>query len=149
PAPRPQRDRKLPLRLRLISAVDRRHHSVAPMEGCTDPPSTCHIETVNDEDRADEPGAKGLEVLPAEDRQRVAALWSTAKDAAVQLEFPIDGAADALLTLFQARVPLITTDKLLQDARVAVTQLVATMVHEAQLKNFHALNAFFLTDALF
>jgi hypothetical protein len=145
----PHLDPKLKLKVRLISAVDRRHHTASPMEGCTSAPDTCSVETPEDEQHAKELRDEGLEVLPAEARQRVGVLWAAAKDAGTQLDFPIEGAGDALLTLFQARVPLITTDAQLQQARVAVTRLVATMVHEAQLKNFHALNAFFLTDALF
>jgi hypothetical protein len=148
PATVPHLDPKLRLKLRLISAVDRRHHTVSDMEGCTSVPGTCAVETEMDEHRADELGERGLEVLPAEARERVVALWATAIDAGKQLDFPIGGAADALLTLFQARVPLITNAEQLQQARVAVTRLVATMVHEAQNKNQHALNAFFLTDAL-
>lgn len=146
----PHLDKKLPLKLRLISAVDRRHHTVAPMEGCTSPPSTCLIETVEDEQQVAELGETGLEVLSAEDRARVGTLWETAKDAAKQLDdFPIDGAADAFLNMFEARVPLITTAEELQRARAAVTRLVATMVHDAQIRSQHAVNAFSLTDALF
>jgi hypothetical protein len=147
PTTGPRFDKKLPLKVRLILAVDRRHYSVSDMEGCTSVPGTCKVETPEEEQRATE--AHAVEVLPPEARQRVAALWGAARDAAAQLDFPIEGAGDPLLTLFQARVPLITNDAQLADARVAVTRLVGTMVHEAQLKNFHALNAFFLTDALF
>jgi hypothetical protein len=119
------------------------------MEGCTSPPSTCLIETPEDEQQAMQLGDKGLEVLSAADRLKVATLWETAKDAGKQLAFPIEGAGDALLTMFQARIPLVTNADELQKARVAVTRLVGTMVHEAQNKSMHELNAFFLTDALF
>jgi hypothetical protein len=145
----PRLDKKLPLKLRLVGAVDRRHHTVSPMEGCTSPPGTCLIETADDERGAKELRDEGLEVLSQADRVRVVTLWETAKDAGRQLDFPIEGAADALLTMFQARVPLLTNADELQRARVAVTRLVATMVHEAQSKSSHELNAFFLTDALF
>ena len=120
------------------------------MEGCTSPPSTCLIETVEDEQKATELGETGLEVLSLADRARVGTLWETAKDAAKQLDdFPIDGAADAFLNMFEGRVPLITTAEELQRARVAVTRLVATMVHDAQIRSQHAVNPFSLTDALF
>jgi hypothetical protein len=145
----PKTDKKLPLKVRLIAAVDRRHHTVAPMEGCTSPPSTSLIETPEDEQQAMQVGDQGLEVLSATDRLKVTTLWETAKDAGKQLDFPIEGAGDALLTMFQARIPLVANADELQRARVAVTRLVATMVHEAQNKSSHELNAFFLTDALF
>jgi hypothetical protein len=148
PSTAPLLDPKLRLKLRLISKVDRVHNTVADMIGCTSPPATCTIETDLDEQRADPIGEHGLEVLTTEERDKVLTLWATAKDAGDQLGFTIDGAADAMLTMFQARVPLITTAAELQAARVAVTRLVTRMVHDAQNVSSHAVNAFFLNDAL-
>ena len=72
----------------------------------TNPPDTCARETPADEQKATEVGA--IEVLPPAMRRYVAVLWETAVAAAGQLNFPIDGVTDALLTLFQGRCVLIT-----------------------------------------
>ena len=149
PASAPHLDPKLKVPLRLVSAVDRRHYSVSPADGCTNPPDTCLIETVDDEAHASVLGSQGIEVLPPAERARVEALWATALDAARQLNFPIDAAKDALITLFQGRISLVTNDAQLRTAREAVTRLVAAMVRSAQQRNFHVMNEFFLTEALF
>ena len=57
--------------------------------------------------------------------------------------------ADALLTLFQGRISLVTNDNDLSAARRSVRQLVAAMVDGAQRRNFHVMNEFFLTEALY
>ena len=82
-------------------------------------------------------------------RRYVAALWESAVATAAQLNFPIDGATDPLLTMFQARCLLITNESQLNEARRATTQLVAEMIRRAQAVNFHVLNEFFLNEALF
>ena len=143
----PHPDFKLPLSVRLISAVDRVHNTVSPLDGWTNPPTTCIVETPADEQTAHEIGA--LEVLTPEMRRSIAALWESAVQTVAQLKFPIDGARDALLTLFQGRCPLITDDTELAAARHSTVQLVAEMVRGAQAKNFHVLNEFFLNEALF
>jgi hypothetical protein len=147
PAVLPHPDHKLPLTVRLISAVDRVHSTVSPLDDWTNPPATCVVETVADEQTATEVGA--IEVLPAEMRRYVAAMWESAVAAAGQLNFPIEGAADALLTMFQGRCLLITNENQLKDARHSTMQLVAEMVRGAQARNFHLLNEFFLNEALF
>src|SRR4051794_20421317 len=96
----PHLDPKLPMRVGLISAVDRRHYSVLPSVNGTNPPATCSVETVADEQTAI-PLGTAVEVLPAEARDRINALWTEAQSAAKDLDFKIDGARDALLTLFQ------------------------------------------------
>jgi uncharacterized protein (DUF2236 family) len=133
--------------VRLISAVDRVHNTVSPLDGWTTPPTTCLVETPADEQTAREIGA--LEVLTPEMRRSIAALWESAVQTVAQLKFPIDGARDALLTLFQGRCPLITNDTELAAARHSAVQLVAEMVRGAQAKHFHVLNEFFLNEALF
>jgi hypothetical protein len=148
PAAVPRFDPKLRLRVRLISALDRRHYSVRSSAEGTNPPATCPVETPGDEAIAI-PLDAPVQVLPAEARARVDALWAAAERAAKDLDFPLGGARDALLTLFQGRIALVTTDADLQRAREAVVQLVATMVDGAQRRHFHVVTEFFLTETLF
>ncbi len=56
---------------------------------------------------------------------------------------------DALLTLFQGRVPLITNDEELKTARQSTVRLVSLMVAGARERGFHNLTEFFLNEALF
>lgn len=149
PATKPKGDHKLPVEVRLIAAVDRRHYTVAPMDGCTMPPETCLVETAEDEGRATELGAQGIEILPTEDRVRIATLWETADAVATANGFTLDHIRDALLTLFQGRLSLIRTDSDLARARQATARLVATAVKGAQERGFHVLTEFFLNEALF
>jgi uncharacterized protein (DUF2235 family) len=147
PAALPHPDHKLLLDVRVISAVDRVHSSVTRLADWTNPPDTCARETPADEQTATQVGA--IEVLPAAMRRYVAVLWETAVTAAGQLNFPIEGVTDALLTLFQGRCVLITNENQLNDARNATVKLVAAMVQGAQARSFHNLTEFFLTEALF
>src|SRR4051812_11388288 len=149
PTDRPHGDHKLPLAVRLIGAVDRRHYTVSPMDGCTNPPGTCHIETVEDEQVATELSSGGLEVLPAEVRARIAAMWETADAVAKANDFNLDHIRDPLLTLFQGRISLVTSDADLTRARDAVRQLLATTIAGARERGFHVLSEFFFTEALF
>jgi hypothetical protein len=145
----PRFDHKLPLSVRIVSAVDRRHYAVSPLPECTNPPDTCTVETPVDEQNAAELGADALEVLPPEARDRIDALWQTADSAARQLDFRIDNVKDALVTLFQGRVSLITNDDLLNRARAAVVRLITEMIRAAKTRSFHVMNEFFLNEALF
>ena len=138
---------KLPVAIRPISAVDHVHYTVSPLAGATNPPTTCIVETVADEQAATVIGA--IEVIPPEMRVRIAAMWESAVATAQQLNFPIDGVRDALLTLFQVRSVLIVTDADLAKARHSTVQLVAQMVQGAQAMNFHVLREFHLNEALF
>lgn len=146
-APRP--DHKLPMSVRLIAAVDRRHYTVAPMEGCTDPPSTCLLESPADEQTATELSAGGLEVLPPEVRRRIAAMWETAESVATANDFTLDHVRDGLLTLFQGRISLVTNEAELLAARQAVNRLMLTMIDGARARTFRVLTDFFFTEALF
>jgi uncharacterized protein (DUF2235 family) len=143
----PHPDHKLPLNVRVISAVDRVHATITRLDDWTNPPDTCPVETPADEQKAMEVGA--IEVLPPAMRRYVAVLWEAAVAAAAQLDFSIEGATDALLTLFQGRCVLITNENQLNDARNATVKLVAAMVQGAQARSFHNLTEFFLTEALF
>jgi hypothetical protein len=145
----PHFDPEFPLNVRVVSAVDRRHYSVASGNGCRMPPDTCSVETQADERTATELGAAALQVFPLVVQQRIDALWRTADGRAKQLEFPIDASKDALVTLFQGRVSLITNDDQLDAAQHAVVTLVSTMVEGARTRGFHAMPEFFLNEALF
>jgi hypothetical protein len=149
PAALPKPDHKLPLSIRLIRAVDRRHYTVAPMDGCTNPPGTCPVETEPDEETATELSAAGLEVLTLDAQRRVAAMWETAEAVATANEYDLDHVRDALLTLFQGRVLLVTNEAELTQARQAVNRLLLTMVAGARERNFRVLQEFFLNEALF
>jgi hypothetical protein len=122
---------------------------VTDADGCTNPPATCPVETVPDEQVAIELAAQGLEVLPPEARRRVAAMWEAAEAAATANAFTLDKLRDPLLTLFQGRVPLVTTEDELTRARQAVTRLLQTTIAGARERGFHVLTEFFLTEALF
>jgi hypothetical protein len=137
----------LPLAIRIISAVDHVHYTVSPLADATNPPTTCIVETAADEILAKVIGA--LEVIPPEMRVRIAAMWETAMATGAQLNFPLDGARDALLTLFQGRSPLIVSDADLVKARQSVVKLISQMVQGAQAMNFHVLREFHLNEALF
>jgi hypothetical protein len=149
PTAPPHFDPEFPLSVRLVSAVDRRHYTVSPGKGCTDPPATCPVETAADEARATPLGAAALQVLPPEVIARINALWATAVGAARQLDFPIDAARDALVTLFQGRISLVTNDAELDTAQHSVVRLVAKMVEGARTRGFHVMSEFFLNEALF
>ena len=145
----PHLDPALHLDIRLVTAVDRVHYTVSPVAQCRDVPGTCSVETEQDERNAAEVGAQGLEVLPDDVRARINVLMETARDTAAELDFPLDGVYDALGTLVQGRIPLVTNDEQLAEARRAVVRLTRDMVRNAQQVSSHALNEFFLNQALF
>ena len=147
PATLPRPDHKLPLKVRAVSAIDRCHHTISPLPNWMTPPSTCPVETQADEQSAVELGAL-VEVLSAEDRDRVNALWATAESTASSLGFRIDTVKDALVTLFQGRVALITNEAQLNTARASVVRLVTAMINGAQKRSFHVMSEFFLNEAL-
>ena len=75
-------------------------------------------------------------------------MWEAAADVAAQQGFTLDPVRDPLLTLFQGRISLVTTEDELRAARLAAARLTATMIRGAQTKGFHVLADFFLTEAL-
>jgi len=149
PATLPKTDQKLPLNVRLISAVDRCHYTVSHLDDWTNPPKTCAVETPADERTASELGAKGIEVLPVDQRRRIAAMWEAAAEVATQRGFKLDPVRDPLLTLFQGRISLVTNEEELKTARNSAARLVLAMIHGAEMRAFHVLTEFFLTEALF
>jgi len=139
----------LKLDVRLVSDVDRRHYTIAPCAGFRTPPGTCPVESVQDELTAAVLGPGGLEVLPAELRDRAIVLRSVAEAEARAQDFPLDGVREGLLGLIEARIPLVTNDAQLLEARGSTIRLVQQMVVGAKHHGYHALNEFFLTEALF
>jgi hypothetical protein len=149
PATEPHPAAPLKLDVRLIADVDRRHHTIGPVEGYRDPPGTCFVETADDEIVAKEVGAKGLDTLPDIFRDRVKVLVSVAEAQARALDFKLDDVREGLYGLIEARVPLVTDDEKLIEARRSVIRLVSQMVAGARERGNHALNDFFLNEALF
>ncbi|MGE3511991.1 MAG: DUF2235 domain-containing protein [Vicinamibacterales bacterium] len=149
PSGKPKPSSKLPADIRLVGALDRQHHTVSPLPGFVTPPSTCPIETATDERGARELGPDGIEVLPTEVRVRIATLWETA-DATVKANgYTLEHVHDALLTLLQGRIPLVTNAEELTRARAAVVRLMTTAVAGARQRGFPTLAEFFFTEALF
>jgi hypothetical protein len=146
----PSHSNRLPFAIRLVRAIDRSHYSVAPLDGWTNPPSTCPRETEADEQKAAEVGDEGLEVMESlELRRRFLAMWETALAAAAAQGFTLDHVREPLLTLFEGRVPLVTDDGQLQQAGAAVRRLIQTAIDGARERGFNTLEEFFLTEALF
>jgi hypothetical protein len=106
------------------------------------------VETEADEQAATEIGTQGLEVLPPLARARVNALWDTAVAAAKARDYTLDPVRDALLTLLQARIPLVTNEDQLAAGRQAVNRLVQTMIDGAHQRGFYVLTVFFFNEAL-
>ena len=96
----PSHSHKLPVEVRLISAVDRCHYTVAPLEGWATPPDTCPKETEADEQKAGELSEAGLIVQSEDMRRRVLAMWETAMAVAAANEFTLDPIREALSHAF-------------------------------------------------
>jgi hypothetical protein len=140
---------KLPLKTRLISAVDRCHYTVAPLPDWENPPDTCPRETAADEQTAAEVGASGLVIQSEEERRRVLVLWETALDVAKTKDVSLKDVRDPLLSLFEGRIALVTDDAKLQQGRQAVARLITTAADGAGRRGFHTLEPFFINEALF
>ncbi len=149
PATLPHPAAPLKLDVRLVSAVDRRHYSIAPSADWRNPPDTCPVESLQDEQAALAVGVDGLTLLPPEFLNRVKVLASVAEAQARAVDFPLDGVREALMTLIEGRIPLVKNDADLLAARESVIRLVTGIVASAKRHGFHALNEFFLTEALF
>jgi hypothetical protein len=148
PSAKPKPAADLPLDIRLVTQVDRRHYSVAPCPGFRTPPATCPIETKQDESAIVEVGVKGIDLLPTEFRDRAKVLTATAIAQAAALDYSLGGAEEAILGLIEARIPLVTNDADLERARVSTANLVTRVVANAKKRQFNVLNEFFVTEAL-
>ncbi len=145
----PKHSNKLPVKIRLIRAVDRSHYTVTRMEEWTNPPDTSPTETEADERTANPVGDSGIALGDMETRRRVLVMWETALDIVAGTDFTLDPIREPLLTLFEARSPLVTDDEKLQAARKAVARLITTTIAGARQRGFHVLDEFFLNEALF
>jgi hypothetical protein len=145
----PNHSNRLPLKIRLIGALDRCHYTVAPMPDWENPPSTCPKESDTDEQTASEVGESGLQIETDDSRRRVLAMWETAMAVAAAKGFTLNHVREPLLTLFEGRVALVTDEAKLHDAREAVARLIATACAGATQRGFHELEEFFLNEALF
>ena len=140
--------KKLPA-IRFVSAIDRAHNTVAPLDGWTMPPATCPIETAADEHKAVAIGSSGVGTQSDEMRLRILAMWETALAVASANGVTLDVLRDPLLSLFEARSPLVTDDAKMQAALDAVRRLIGTTIAIAREHTSPMLNEFFLNEALF
>jgi len=145
----PKHSNKLPVKIRLIGAVDRSHYTVKPMDEWTNPPDTCPRETEEDERIANRVGESGIALDDIESRRRVLVMWETALGVVAGTDFTLDPIREPLLSLFEARSLLVTDDEKLQAARHAVARLITTTMAGARERGFHVLAEFFLNEALF
>ena len=149
PTTAPRFDLKLPLMIRDVDALDRRHYTVSAVNGCTNPPASCLVETSEDEQIATEVGSVSAFVPTPEQAQRIQMLWDAAQATAQELELSIDAVKEDLVMLFGSRVVLITNGIELRDARTAVVRLVTQMITLARRQGTPFMSSFFLTQALF
>jgi hypothetical protein len=154
PTCRPKPSSDLPLDIRLVTDVDRRHYTAAPLDGCRATPDTCSVETLIDEEKAVAVGAGGVETLPGEFQDRVEQLQATALYRLQKIhDFPLsepdkDG-TEGLLSLIEARIPLVTDNAKLVEANASTIRLVDETVRLAKAKSFHTINDFFVNQAIF
>ncbi len=148
PTTQPRLKKLLTHDVRLVSKVDRYHYTVAPEEGCRTPPSTCTVETVEDERTAREVGADGLQLLPPVMRARLSTLVGVADATAAALKCPLGGMRETLITLLENRLPLVDSDDKLALAKTSTARLVTQMATEARQLGFDA-NEFALNKALY
>jgi hypothetical protein len=145
----PSPSNKLPATVRAVSSTDRRHYTVTPLDGWTNPPSTCPVETEVNEAQAGELGQSGLELLPVEVRRRMAAMWEAADAVARDNGFDLEHTRAWLLNLIEGRVILVTNEAELTLARANMGRFIAIAAAGAKRRDFHVLSDFFLNEALF
>ena len=146
----PRPDVKLPVPIRTVGSVDRKHYSVATLSGWTNPPDTCPAESAVDEGSATPAGDVSVESLPLEQRVKMAAMAEAAHAQADALEMTVDPATyDELMYLFAMRLPLITTDAHLSAGCNAARVLIAKAVDNARHAPFPTVAPVFLTQAVF
>jgi hypothetical protein len=148
PSAKPKPATDLPLDIRVVTQVDRRHYSVSPCAGFRTPPGTCPIETAQDEAAIVEVGVKGLDLLPPEFRDRANALTATAIAQAKALDYSLGGAQEAIFGLIEARIPLVTNDADLARARKSTADLVTRVIANAKKRQYNVLSDFFVSEAL-
>ena len=140
---------KLRIPIRAVASVDVVHYSVAPLEGWLTPPATCRIASQDEEHRPATIRNGGLELLPADARRRISAMWDAADEVARRQGFDLAHSREWLLTLFEGRVSLVTTDAELTLARANGGRLITAAADNARRRDFRVLQEFFLNEALF
>ena len=146
----PHPDVKLPIPVRIVATVDRKHYSVATLEGWTNPPDACPAESAADETTATRAGDVSIASLPLEQRVKLASMAEAAHAQADALEMTLDPATyDQFMYLFETRLPLITTDANLIAGRNAAQVLVGKAVTNARHAPFPTVAPVFLTQAIF
>ena len=145
----PKPAKRLPVPVRAVSSTDRRHHTVTTLDGWTNPPATCPVETEADERRAAAVGVSGIELLPPEVRRRIAAMWEAADKVARDHDFTLDHIRAWLLNLLEARVILVTSEAELAQACANVGVLIGAAARNAKRRDFRVLSEFFMNEALF
>ncbi len=149
PSAAPSLQKNLPLNIRLVGAADRRHYTVAPAPKCRIPPATCPVETPADERSARAVDADPVTFLSPREYGYFLALMAHADAAAKELDTKLEPVREALATLVQGRITLVTNDADLARAATSVVRLVAGMVRVKREKQFTILREYFLTEALF
>ena len=145
----PTPDHKLPLPVRLVAPVDRRHYSVSDLDDWTNPPSTCPVETEADELVAARAGDVTIAELPLDQRRKVMVLAEAAHATARHFDVTVEPATyDQLMYLFQSRLPIIQTDDDLSAAAHAASELVARAISNARHAQFPTVEPVFLTQAI-
>lgn len=145
----PQPVLNLPLEIRQIGAADRCHYSVSPLDGWSNPPSTCVRETAAQELVASKAGDVSVAVLALGDRRKVVALAETAKKVVQELEVTLEPATfDHLLQVFISRLPLIKSDDDLKAAAQATADLIARASQNAKHAFFPTIEPVFLFQAI-
>ena len=146
----PKADHKLPIPVRLVAPVDRRHYSVSDLTDWTNPPPTCPVETESNESVAAKTGDVSIAALPLDQRRKVMVMAETARATAERLEETVEPATyDLLMYVFQSRLPVIQTDDDLKAAARAASELVARAVSNAKHAQFPTVEPVFLTQAIF
>lgn len=140
---------KLRLDIRLLGSAERCHYTVAAVSGCKTPPATCRVETPADEQVARPVGADPVTFLSQREYGYYLALMRHAEATAEHLDVPLEPVREALATLVQGRIVLVTNDDEFARASEAMVRLVAEMVRRQKEHKFATLNEFFLTEALF
>lgn len=140
---------KLLVPVRAVASVDRVHYSVGPLDGWLTPPATCRVASEDDEQKPPAMSAGGIELLAPDVRRRISAIWEAAEHSARNEGFDLVHAREWLLTLFEGRVCLISTDAELTLARANVGRLISTAAAGAKQRDFRVLQDFFLNEALF
>ncbi len=145
----PTHHNRLPIPVRVIDSVDRAHYTVTPLDGWTNPPSSCPVETAALEQTATEVGASGVLLLPTAVRRKMAAIWAAAETVARAHDFELDHVRTWLLTLIEGRISLVTSEPQLTLARTNMGTFIAHACTNAKRRDFRVLTEFFLNEARF